>query len=341
MTKMENLMSNRIHQASSGLEYFEHFNAKTVAEAVSLLSQYKGEAKLIAGGVDLVSLMRSEITAPKALVNIKTIPDLAYIQADAQGLKIGSLTSVADIAKSALVQQKYNLLAEAAHSVGAPTLRSMATIGGNLCQEVRCWYYRRAPATGLSFFCYRKGGKDCYATKGENTYHAIIGGKKCVAVCPSDMAVALVALEAKVKVIGTDGEKAVPLARFYTTLGTVLKPEEMIVEVQVPTPRPGTKGSYLKFRLRKAIDFAIVSTAAAITMEAGIVRDARIILGGVAPTPYRAKEAEEALDGETVTEAVAVAAAAASVAKAVPLSKNAYKLPIAKALVKRAIMGLH
>jgi len=230
------------------------------------------------------------------------------------------------------------ILAEAAHSVAAPQLRNMSTIGGNLCQEVSCWYYRMPPVTGRSFFCQRKGGKQCYAVSGDNTYHTIINGGKCHAFCPSDMAVALIALDAKVKIVSQDGSKIIPLEEFYTAMGSILKPDEIITEIQVPHLRPSVRQRYLKFRIRKTIDFAIVSLAATLSMETGVVSDARIVLGGVAPTPYRAIAAEEAVKGNRITESVAEIAAKAAVGQAKPLAMNSYKLPIAEALVKKEIL---
>jgi xanthine dehydrogenase YagS FAD-binding subunit len=321
-------------------KYVEHFDARTIDDAVFLLSQYMEEAKIIAGGVDLVSLMNNKVREPKVLVNIKTVPDMDYITEDAEGLKIGALAIIKDIETSAIIRDKYSILVEAAHSVGAPLIRNMATIGGNLCQDVRCWYYRRSPATGLTFYCYRKGGERCFAVDGENQYHAIIGGNQCHAVFPSDMAPALLALGARVKIASPTGDKTVPLEEFYTPLGNTLQPNEIIFEIQVPTPELGTKQRYLKFRERKAIDFAISSVAVVITTQAGVISQARIVLGGVAPTPYRALKAEETLKGEAITESIAEISAKAAVSVAAPLSQNAYKIPITESLVKRAIVEL-
>lgn len=320
-------------------KYVEHFNARTIDDVVSLLSRYREEAKIIAGGVDLVSLMKNNVRTPKVLVNIKTIPDLAYVTEEAEGLKIGALTTITAIETSAIIRDKYTILVEAAHSVGSPLIRNMATIGGNLCQDVRCWYYRRSPVTGLSFFCRRKGGQQCFAIEGENQYHAIIGGDQCHAVCPSDMAPALIALKARIKIASPTGDKTVPLEEFYAPLGNTLQPNEIITEIQVPTPESDTRQRYLKFRTRKTIDFAISSVAAVITTQAGVVSQARIVLGGVAPTPYRALKAEETLKGEAITESIAETSAKAAVREAVPLSRNAYKVPITESLVKRAIVG--
>jgi len=271
----------------------------TIKEAVSLLSEYREEATVVAGGTDVVGLMRNRVISPKALVNIKTIPEVSYIKEDAGCLKIGALATIKDVATSTIIRSKYSILTDAARSVAAPQIRNMGTIGGNLCQDVRCWYYRRAPVTGTSFFCRRKGGRLCYAPVGQNAYHAIIGASKCSAASPSDMAPALVALGAKVKVAGATGERVIPLEELYTTLGDVLEADEFITEIQVPTPTVSTRQRYLKFRYRKAIDFAISSVAAVIPMEGKTVSDARIVLGAVAPTPYRAVRAEEVLQGRS------------------------------------------
>ena len=319
--------------------YLEHFGPKSIDEAVFLLDKHVEEAKIIAGGVGLIRLMKNKVIAPKVLVNIKTVPDLAYIREDAEGLKIGTLTTISDIETSAIVRDKYNLLSEAAYSVASPQVRNMSTIVGNLCQDVNCWYYRMPPVTGRTFVCYRKGSTGCHAVSGDNRYHAIFSLDKCYGVCPSDMAQALVALDAEVNIVSSGGERTVPIETFYTPLGNILKPDELITEVRVPAPKAGTRQRFLKFRLRKTIDFAISSVAAAITTEAGKVSQARIVLGGVAPVPYRSFEAEKALNGKEIDETVAEAAAEKTLSKAAPLSMNAYKVSVTRALIKRAIMG--
>ena len=346
MTYLELFNTQTIEEVLSRLSKYwveerqlEYFNARTIDEAVSLLDKHGEKAKIIAGGVDLVRLMRNEVIAPKVLVNIETIPHLSYITEDAEGLKIGALTTISDIETSPIIREKYGLLTEAAHSVSSPQVRNMVTIGGNLCQEVNCWYYRMPPVTGRTFFCYRKGGTNCFAVDGDNRYHAILGGDKCHAVCQSDMAPSLLALETKVKIVSPSGERTIPLEEFYTPLGNILKPNELITELRVPTPEHDTRQRYLKFRLRKTIDPAISSVAAAITTGTGGVKQARIVLGGVAPVPYRSVEAEDVLKGRVITENLAETAAKAAVSKAAPLSMNAYKLSITRALVKRAILS--
>jgi xanthine dehydrogenase YagS FAD-binding subunit len=306
---------------------------------VSLLSEYREEAKIIAGGTDVIGLMRNRVISPKALVDIKTLPELAYIKEEAEGLKIGALTTIKDVETSAIIRSKYNILADAARSVAAPQIRNMGTISGNLCQDVRCWYYRRSPVTGNSFFCYRKGGRLCDAAAGQNASHAIIGSGKCRAVSPSDMAPALIALRAKVKIVGSTGERVISLEELYTALGNILEPDELITEIQTPTPKVGTRQRYLKFRQRKAIDFAISSVAAVITTKEEIVSKARIILGGVSPTPYRAVKAEVVLQGETMSERMVETAVSAALEMAKPLAMNAHKIPITEALLRRALVG--
>jgi len=317
-------------------KHLEYFNARTTDEAVSLLDKYE-EAKVVAGGVDLTRLMENEVIAPKVLVNIGAIPNLAYITEDAEGLKIGALATITDIEASPVIRDKYNLLVQAAHSVAASQIRNMVTIGGNLCQAVRCWYYTLSPVTGSSFFCYRKGGTRCYAKTGDNRYHAIFGEGECHAAFSSDMAPALLALEAKIKIVSPSGERIIPLEKLYVPLGNALEPNELITELQVPAPRLSSRQRYLKFRMRNAVDPAIASVAAAITVEAKKVSSARIVLGAVAASPYRSIEAEEILQGEVITISLAEAAAKAAVSKAAPLSMNAYKVQIVKALVERAI----
>jgi len=344
LTYLELLDTKTIDEALSLLskyrvepKHLEYFNARTTDEAVNFLDKYE-ESKITAGGVDLIRLINNEVIAPKVLVNIKTIPGLGYITEDAEGLKIGALATINDIEKSAIIKDRYSLLAEAAHLVAAPQVRNMVTIGGNLCQAVRCWYYTSSPITGRSFFCYRKGGIRCYAVAGDNRYHAIFSANGCHAAFSSDMAPALLALEAKVKIVNPTGERIIPLEELYTPLGNILKPNEMTTELQVPTPRAGTRQRYLKFRIRRAIDPAISSVAAAVTTSAGRVSSARIVLGAVALRPYRCVEAEETLKGNVITESLAETAAKRAMSKATPLRMNAYKVAITQTLVKRAIM---
>lgn len=318
---------------------FKHMNARTINEAVTLLEEQKGKVKLIAGGTDLLGELKDRVllTYPEALINIKPIPDMDYVKEDDRTLRIGALAKLSEIATSPVVKEKYSALAQAARSVGSPQIRNMGTIGGNLCQDVKCWYYRASIWCGAPFVCLRKGGRTCYAVAGDNRYNSIFGGaKSCLAVYPSDTAPALIALNAEVKTT----KRTVALEDFFDALtGTILDPEEIVTEVEVPSPPTGTKSTYLKFRLRKAIDFAIVSVACMLTVEGKVCKDARIVLGGVAPIPWRSKTAEDAIKGKSLDETTAEAAGNAAVAKTCALSQNKYKIQIAKALVRRAILA--
>jgi xanthine dehydrogenase YagS FAD-binding subunit len=317
------------------MKRFAYKNATTIDDAVSILKA--GNAVVLAGGTDLLNLMKigAFTNPPGTLVNIKNIPGLDSVNENSQGLTIGALVKLSDIAESTVVKGKYSALAKAAGLVSSPPLREMSTIGGNLCQEVQCWYFRRSFLTGTFFNCFRKGGSQCFALTGENKYHAILGGKKCFAVCPSDNAIALTALDATI----VTNRRSIPIGDFFEILGNVLDEDEIITRIQVPRLKSGTKQIFIKFALRPVIDFAVVSVSAVITARAGKVSDARIVLGAAAPVPYRAVAAEEVLQGKTINEALAETAADAAVKDAVPLTHNKYKVQIAKTLVKRAILA--
>jgi xanthine dehydrogenase YagS FAD-binding subunit len=320
---------------------FEHFNATSVNEALSLLGDYQGRAKLIAGGTDLLGGLKDDILPdyPEALINIKTIPGLDNIHENGEGLRIGPSAKLAEIARSSVIRNKYPILSEAVESVATPEIRNMATLGGNLCQDTRCWYYRYPHEMGGRILCYRKGSGPCHAVKGDNRYHAIMEGKACFAVCPSDMAIALTALDARLRIAGPEGERDVPIKDSYDVLGRMLQPGEFLAEIHVPQrPKPG-KQTFIKFTLRKPVDFAIASIASVITVEDGICKDARLALGAVAPTPVRATDAEQAIKGKVIDAKTAERAAVAAVAGAKPMSMNAYKIEITKALVKRALLS--
>lgn len=323
------------------MKAFHHVNARTVDEAVGLLKSGDGESKVIAGGTDLLGILKDKILPyyPGTIINLKCIENLDYVEEDTGGLKIGSLTRLDDIVRSPVVRERYSILADAAKAVATPQIRNLGTIGGNLCQDVRCLYYRYPHQIGERILCKRKGGKSCLAVAGDNRLSSIMGSKGCFAVCPSDMAIALTALNADIRITGTDGSKMVPVRDFYTTSGNVLGKAEIITEVLVPPSPEDERAVFLKFRLRDAIDFAIVSVASAFYMEDGLCNEARIVLGAVAPVPVRASASEEFLKGRQLTEEAAEKAAGMALEKARPLSMNAYKIPIARMLVKQSIMA--
>ena len=316
---------------------FFHINAGSVEEAVELLAKYEGKAKLNAGGTDLLGVLKDRILPqyPETIINIKTIPGLSAIEEYEGGVSVGALTTLAEIIKSPIIEKYYPLLNEAAKTVASPQIRNMATIGGNLCQDTRCWYYRYPDKIGGMIDCFRKGGKVCPAASGENQYHAVMGAKRCFAVCPSDTAVALTALGARVSAAGPEGARNIPVEEFYTPLGNVLAPGEMITEICIPKPSPAAGQKFLKFTLRKPIDFAVVSVAVLITLDRKICCDARIMLGRLRSAPVRAFKAEGICRKELSEENTAEAAESPWPGKT--LAKNAYKVEIAKTLVKRAV----
>ncbi len=319
---------------------FVHVNARTIDEAVSVLRRYGAKASVIAGGTDLLGKMKDEILPmyPEAIVNLKTIPGLDFIKEEGGVLRIGALTRLEDIATDSFVRSKYSALAEAAHRTASPHIREMGTIGGNICQDIRCWYYRNPHNR---FPCLRKGGGRCYAIEGDNRYHSIFdsivkGG--CLAVHPSDTAPALIALDAVVKT----SRRLIPAVDFFevgVTRTTVLEHDEIVTEIQMKAPPADTKSSFVKFASRKTIDFPIVNCAAMVTLSGSKVRHARICLNAVYVTPYRAVKAEESITGRGIDETTAKAAGDAVASSAKPLRHNRYMVQIARTLVQRSVLA--
>lgn len=317
---------------------FAHVNATSLDQAIEMLRRYGKKAAIIAGGTDLLGKMKDEIlhTYPEALINIKSIPGLDIVASQSDGLIIGTLTRLADIAANGTIIERYPALAEAARRTASTHLREMGTIGGNISQDIRCWYYRNP---NNRFPCLRKGGGRCYAIEGDNRYHSIFGGsveKGCYAVHPSDIAPALVALDATIKTT----KRSLRIEDFFQILPvttTVLDSDEIVTEIKLPPPNG--RSAFMKFALRKAIDFPIVNCAAAIATSGDRVTSARICLNAVYVKPYRAFKAEEVIMGKTIREADAEAAGAACVADAQPMTHNAYMVPVAKTMIKRAILG--
>ena len=312
---------------------FKHTNAKTLAEAKTALAG--GKVSVIAGGTDLIGTLKDNIlhpAYPTSVVNIKSIPGLDYIKEEGGMLKIGATTRLADIAASPVVSQKYTALAQAASRVATPHVRDMGTIGGNIAQLHRCWYFRKPENR---FPCIRKSGKQCFAMTGDNRYHSIFGPVNgCLAVHPSDIAPALIALNAK---IVTD-TRTVAAENFFEVKfpgNTVLASGEIITGIQIPALPAGAKSAFIKFAIRKSIDFPIVNCAVMVGGPAP-----RIALNAVAPKPYRAIKAEAAIAGKKITEALAEAAGAAAVEDARPLGDAMkFKVQIAKVMVKRALLA--
>lgn len=322
---------------------FEHVSASSVEEACALLAERPGLARANAGGTDLLGALKDSVypTYPELVVDIKRIADLRTIEADASGLRIGALARLADISASEVIRERWPIVAKAAHAVASPQIRNVGTLGGNLCQEVRCWYFRYPAHLGGAVDCLRKGGPRCPAVRGDTRYHAIVGGKGCFAVCPSDTAVALTALDAEVVVAGPEGRRRlVSVPGLYEPTRLTLEPGELVAEVKIPPPASGTRAVFTKHAVRESVDFAVVSVAAALEVEDGVCIDARVVLGAVAPAPYRAVDAEALLRGRVLDEAAAAEAAEAAVAATRPLRGNAYKVEIARTEVRRALIAL-
>jgi xanthine dehydrogenase YagS FAD-binding subunit len=319
---------------------FTHSNAGTLTDATTALA--KGKTQVVAGGTDLVTSMRVMCSPnpPTALVNIKTVlPSLDYIKVDGTTLKIGALTSIAKIAASSVVSGGWKALSQAALSVSSPELRTMGTIGGNICQKPRCPYYR---FWGNGFPCLRKDSKGtCYALVGINRYHSIFGAVGgCIAVCPSDTAPVLVAMGASI----VTTKKTWTAADFFVIKGeqiNSLDADEIVTEIQIPALAAGTKSTYLKWSFRKAIDFPLVSCAAVVTSSGGTISKASIVLGGVYNSPKRATDAETSITGKAVSTTTADAAGAATATAATPtaLPANKYKVQVTKTLIKRALLA--
>ena len=322
------------------MKTFAHFNALTVEEAVSILKRYGSKASLIAGGTDIVGKMKDQIlpTYPEALVNLKTIPNMDTLREEGGMLKVGPMAILEDIAHNPILRERYAALAEAAGRCASPHLREMGTLAGNICQDIRCWYYRHPDNR---FSCLRKRGSRCYALEGDNRYHSIFGGsveEGCVAVHPSDTAPALIALDASIRTTKRT-VKAEDFFQVGVSKTTVLDDDEIVTEIQIPAPPENAKSVFLKFALRKSIDFPIVNCAVMIAASKGKVEKARICLNAVYVTPYRARKAEEAVIGKALNEVNAEAAGEAAIEGAKPLKDNRYMVQIAKVLIKRAILS--
>jgi xanthine dehydrogenase YagS FAD-binding subunit len=326
------------------MKSFELYEPTSVQQAVGLLNQFGATGKALGGGSDLIGgIMKDWVQGkgqplPVQVVDLTTIPDLKGIKAGSDGIHIGATTTLTEIIENADVQKALPLLVQASQSVASPLIRNFGTLGGNINQRPRCWFYR-----GEDFNCYKKGGDFCYSVTGDNRYHAIIGGELCYIVHPSDTATALLALNAQAKIAGPSGERTVPFDQYFhgpredVLTENVLKPNEVMTEVFIPTPAAGTKQGWTKLKDRQVYDFAVVSVAAVFTTNGGNWADGRVTLGGVAPVPYRAQVVEDALKGKDI-KASAKAAAAQIRTVARPMSLNGYKVDIAQGLVERTVL---
>ncbi len=321
------------------MKAFQHVNALNIQDAISYLKM--PDAVAIAGGTDLLTELKRRIRSAGMLVNLKTVPELNQIREENGTLTIGALSTIARIEADTMIRNRFPALIQAAESIGSLQLRNAGTAGGNLCQRVRCWYYRSPEV-----HCWMKGGKTCYARKGVNRYHAVLGKCPCVAVNPSDLAPVLTALDASVSIAGSNQDRMMPLESLYRLPKaehrhqTVLQSDELIQKIVVPK-RPGdSTGIYLKSMERAVWSFALVSVAVQIDWEGDTVKRAAIVLGGVAGVPWRAETAEKVLIGKPIDNDGAVAAGEAAVAEARPLEWNAYKIPMVKNFLQKALLTL-
>ncbi len=318
---------------------FTYLHPNNQDEASRLLSEEK--TLPVAGGTDLLDLLKADIETPETLVNLKSLPGLDVIEySPGKGLIIGALVTLTELVEHPILQSKYPVLAQAAHEVGTPQLRNIGTIGGNLCQRPRCMYFRG------DFDCLRKGGDTCFAVDGQNKYHCVIGGGPCVIVHPSDTAVALLALNASVVITKKKKSRIINLQDFFVlpkqnvTTETILEPGEIVTEILIPEPLTGTVSGYLKFKERGTWDFAVVSVAAVLERSNGRVHSGRVTLGGVAPVPWLEKEVSRRLENVTLSETTVGELAQYALTKADPLEMNSYKLPLARNLIKRSLLSL-
>jgi xanthine dehydrogenase YagS FAD-binding subunit len=318
---------------------FEYASPTTKEQAVALLGATWGQAEVLAGGTDLLALMKDDVVRPKRLVNIKQIKEMNGVNATSQGLRIGALTALGELADNVNVIKDYPALAEAINDAASPQIRNMATLGGNLCQRPRCWYFRG----GFGLLPKNEAGKDL-VTDGENRYHAIIGNDgPAKFVSPSTIVPVLVAYGASVRLSGSKGPRDIPLEQFYVIPKTEterehdLKPNEILSEIVLPPPRE-LRVAHYEIRQKQAFDWPLAVAAVALKMNGSSVESARVVIGYVAPIPWRSAEAERVLTGTVISEDTAKAAAEAALQKATPLSHNAYKIQLAKVAVKRAIL---
>jgi xanthine dehydrogenase YagS FAD-binding subunit len=336
------------------LKAFAYVNATNDKEAVAALGTERNRILPMAGGMDLLGLMKDYIVSPDRIVSIRGLdqtiagadpstrdsrPDgpTAARSGQASGLRIGAATKIADVAEHALVRKMYPALATAAEGVGTPQIRNMGTVGGNIMQRPRCWYFRNE-----EFNCLKKGGSRCFAVEGENQFHAIFGDGPCHIVHPSSLAVPVIAYGGKFRVAGPSGSRDIDAGEFFQMPNanlygeSVLQPNEIITHVILPSA--GQRSAGYEVRFKQSHDWPLAMVSVNLVMGGQTVKSARVVMGAVAPVPWRSPAAERVLAGKTITEAVAIEAANAALAGAKPMSGNAYKIRIAKTAVKRAIL---
>ncbi len=322
---------------------FANESPKNIRDAVALLNQAHSQgrsASIVGGGSDLLGMVKEHLVSPDVLVNLKAIRGMDRIETQRGGVKIGGLATLDTLNHDPRIRKDYTVLAEAAGNVGTPQIRNAGTLAGNVCQRPWCWYFRNG------FPCLKNGGKICFSASGENQFHAIFGGGPSYIVHPSDTAPALVALDAEFHIAGPSGERTLPAGEFFqlprvdATRENVLAHDEILTAVRLPAARPGTRSTYHKILDREAWTHAVVSAAVVLEMDQQTCRNARVVLGGVAPIPWRLPKVETLLAGQRITPELAAKAGEVAVEGAHPLAKNKYKVPLTKAVVKRTLLSL-
>ena len=320
---------------------FEYASPKTREQAVGLLGQQWGETEILAGGTDLLSRMKDDVAQPKRVVNIKNVDGMHAISSQGRGLRIGALVTLDRLLDASQIQQQYPMLADAVTEAASPQIRNMATIGGNMCQRPRCWYFRNGfgllgtdPKTGKSLI-----------PDGDNRYHAILGNEgPAYFISPSSIAPALIAYNATVRLVGPNGQREVPLEKFFRIPKSEnerehdLQPSEILTEIVVPPAPAGAKVAHYEVRQKAAFDWPLATAAVLLQMSGSTVQSARVVMGHVAPIPWISNEAAQALQGKAIDDATADAAGQAAVANAKSLGRNAYKIKLARVAVRRAIL---
>ncbi len=320
------------------MQPFEYVSPNTRTQAISLLGGSWANAEILAGGTDLLALMKDDVVTPKRLINIKEIRDLHGVSSNAQGLRMGALTTLGDLAEDATVRQKYPALAEALLEAASPQIRNQATLGGNLCQRPRCWYFRN----GFGLLPRDQAGKELVA-EGENRYHAILGNEgPAKFVSPSTVVPILIAYGAKIRLEGPKGKRELPLEKFFVIPKNEgerehdLRPNEIVTEVVIP-PASDVRAAHYEIRQKEAFDWPLAVAAVALKMRGSNVQSARIVMAYVAPVPWPSPEAEQALVGQPINKETVQRAADAALTNAKPLSHNAYKVQLARVALRRAI----
>ena len=318
---------------------FEYVSPNSTSQAISLLGATWGNTEVLAGGTDLLALMKDDVVTPKRIINLKGVADLRGVSSNAQGLRIGALTTLGELADDENVKKNYPALSEALLEAASPQIRNMATIGGNLCQRPRCWYFRN----GLGLLAKDESGKEL-VTAGENRYHAILGNQNPAKfVSPSTVVPILIAYGAKIHLEGPKGKRELPLENFFMIPKAEnerehnLRPNEIVTELVIP-PATDLKAAHYEIRQKEAFDWPLALAAVTLKLKGSNVQSSRIILGYVAPVPWPSTEAQQAISGKAVNKETAQKAAEAALAKASPLSHNAYKVKLAKVAVARAIL---